>query len=174
VLLRFGDGIQEFPRLQNADATIRFQIKQVMVTRNYEIRLAVQRTLLDAVSCIISDLFCDGLWLDQRRTAEGSDVLNVQQAAAFFGVGVRVIYALAKDGKMPAVRLGDVWRWRNGLELAKEMERSVVEGAAKPNVPERLDRDKMLAAASVLGDILLNQACCSTSVKRGRWSIRDE
>jgi DNA repair protein RadD len=47
----------------------------------------------------------------------GSDILNIDQAAAMLGVGTGSLYRLAKDGRVPATRLGDVWRFSNlGLE----------------------------------------------------------
>jgi len=41
----------------------------------------------------------------------GDAVLNIEGVAAMLGVGTRVAYRLAGEGKMPAVRLGDVWRF---------------------------------------------------------------
>lgn len=40
-----------------------------------------------------------------------SEILDVDQTATFFGVGVRLIYRLAKDGQIPAFKFGDGWRF---------------------------------------------------------------
>lgn len=39
------------------------------------------------------------------------EVMNVQEAAAYLGLGVRTVYNLAKNGKIPAVKLAGAWRF---------------------------------------------------------------
>jgi excisionase family DNA binding protein len=52
-----------------------------------------------------------------RLEPNGNDTLNVEQTAAMLGVGTGVVYRLAKSGNIPAIRIGDVWRFsRSGLE----------------------------------------------------------
>lgn len=46
-----------------------------------------------------------------RIIPDGNDIMNVEQVATYFGVGVRVIYRVAKDGEVPAFRFGDTWRF---------------------------------------------------------------
>jgi excisionase family DNA binding protein len=41
----------------------------------------------------------------------GDTILNVEGVAALLGVGTRVVYRMAGDGRIPAFRLGDVWRF---------------------------------------------------------------
>jgi len=43
---------------------------------------------------------------------DGSDILDVEQTAEYFGAGVRLIYKMAKDGSLPAFKFGDgCWRF---------------------------------------------------------------
>lgn len=52
-----------------------------------------------------------------KLTPNGDDILNVEQTASLLGLGVGALYRLAKDGRVPATRLGDAWRFsRSGLE----------------------------------------------------------
>ena len=47
----------------------------------------------------------------------GKDTLNVEQAGSLLGLGSGTVYRLAKDGRLPGVKLGDVWRFsKTGLE----------------------------------------------------------
>jgi excisionase family DNA binding protein len=39
------------------------------------------------------------------------EVLDVEQVAAFFGVGLRLIYKMAKSGELPGFKFGEVWRF---------------------------------------------------------------
>ena len=48
---------------------------------------------------------------------EIADVLNAEQAAAYMKVNKRTLYKLAKEGKIPAIRIGREWRFsRAALE----------------------------------------------------------
>ncbi len=39
-------------------------------------------------------------------------VMNVHQAAAYMGVGTDTVYSYAKDGVIPAFKLGNRWRFK--------------------------------------------------------------
>ena len=48
---------------------------------------------------------------------DSADILNIRQASALVGVGTGVVYRLARSGGIPAIRIGDVWRFsKSGLE----------------------------------------------------------
>lgn len=44
--------------------------------------------------------------------------MNVEMVAEYFGVGVRVVYRVAKNGEVPAFKFGDTWRFSR-LALAE-------------------------------------------------------
>lgn len=60
------------------------------------------------------------------RPQEGSDFLDVRQASAYCGLGVRTLYDLANHQQVPAHRVGrtlrfsraglDEWNWRRSME----------------------------------------------------------
>ena len=44
------------------------------------------------------------------KTQENSAILTIPEAAAFLRIGVGTAYALAKEGKLPAVKIGGAVR----------------------------------------------------------------
>jgi excisionase family DNA binding protein len=40
------------------------------------------------------------------------DILTLGEVAAYFKAGKRTVYRLAAEGKLPAFKLGDTWRFR--------------------------------------------------------------
>lgn len=53
---------------------------------------------------------------------ETGEILNISQVARLFGVGEKLIHRLTREGRLPAFRVGCMWRYsREGLlEYAKQ------------------------------------------------------
>jgi excisionase family DNA binding protein len=47
----------------------------------------------------------------QRIAAMDKDILDVEGAATLLGVSARTIYNLAREGRIPATRVGREWRF---------------------------------------------------------------
>jgi len=65
----------------------------------------------------------------QMRAVE-SDILTLEEVAAYLKAGKRTVYRLAQKGQIPAFKVGGTWRFRRS-----ELNRWIVESINK-NKPE--------------------------------------
>ena len=41
-----------------------------------------------------------------------SEIIDIKQASEYLGIKERTLYALAKNGKIPAIKIGGQWRFK--------------------------------------------------------------
>lgn len=41
-----------------------------------------------------------------------SDIMDIKQTSQYLGVRERTLYSLAKEGKIPAIKIGGQWRFK--------------------------------------------------------------
>jgi excisionase family DNA binding protein len=50
--------------------------------------------------------------MSMTQAVLGPPLLTAEQVAAFFGCSVELVYKLRRQRKLPAVKLGALYRWR--------------------------------------------------------------
>ena len=100
------------------------------------------------------------------QSDNGSDLLSVSQLASYLGIAERTIFLWAQQNKLPAFKLGSMWRFRRSdIDQWLETQRSgppvshassaITDPIAPPPTRKQLNEDEQIAEAALL------EACVS-------------
>lgn len=100
------------------------------------------------------------------QSDNGSELLSVSQLASYLGIAERTIFLWAQQNKLPAFKLGSMWRFRradidewlenqrSGPPMSNDS-RSILDPIAPPSTKMRQREDEEIAEAALL------EACVS-------------
>jgi len=71
--------------------------------------------------------------MTRQISPEGPDVMDIAACAEYLGISTDTLYKYAGEGKLPAFKLGNRWRFRKALiEVWIDEQSKRPEGEAKP------------------------------------------